>query len=512
MYQPAQQPRFLVTFAVPNVGTPAERVTQETEDTVTQLQVRAFSVRLEYNNHSSADQCTIECSIDDAGIDPRFESNLEVYVYADDIGYAAELEPEIGEGDLRSGNLRFLGIAVKIIRHLGEEHKIVRFECQDYTCLFLQHKSGFSPQYLPGYSDTLTTAWQKVCDGTGYLTFDTSPPSIISTVKALRNRIVFEPPSLATVTLGQAVSPRVASSGAKVEIPHAEGVDAWAVWQHIVGALGLITFIRGSQCVVTTATDFYSGDDPPRMIWGLNIEEIEESRDQQALSGKNIGIYSFNPLTGTHLESFYPPKSDITPKGRGKKKLGASALGPNVTLRAQDYEVFQCPMPISDQKALDAFAERVWHEHSRQELHGRFKTPLLAVWSNSQYTGLGSGIPADAPNRSLMSLQAGDRIRIEIDQGELSLIQAEPSLQGRIEKLQLRGYSMDMATYIARNLSGLLSVSPEYQVKSVAITLSVSDDGGEASVEIEYLNRIYVSGSALPGEGKHIPAIEGRPL
>lgn len=508
----AQNPRICVQFNVPNVGTPEQRTAQEELDTITQLTVRAYRLEIEYNNHSEADQCTVECSIDDAGIDPRFLRNLEAYVYMDDVPDGGDLVPDIGNGDLRSGNLRFLGIAVEVERILSEDNKSIRVRLQDYTCLFLQHKSGFSPRFVPSYSDTLTEAWNKICDGTGYLTFDTLPPSIVSTVANLKNRIVFEPPSLALTSLASSVSPRVAISGAKVEIPHAEGVDAWAVWQHVVGSLGLMTFIRGSQCVVTTATDFYSGDDPPRMIWGLNISEIHETRDQQSLSAKNIAIFSFNPLTGTHMEAFYPPKSDITPKGRGKKKLAAGALGPNVSLKAQDYEVFQCPMAISDQGALDAFAERVWLEHSRQELRGTIKTPFMTVWTNSQFTGIGSGIPFTAPNFSLLGLQAGDRIRIEIDQGESTIIQALPSLAARVEALVVRGYSFTMAQYIASNLSAIQSVSPEYQVHDVKIRYELDDDGATFEIEIGYLNRISVSGSAVPGTGASIPAISGLPL
>ncbi len=514
----AQNPRVAVELNVPNVGTPAERNALEAVDDVTKLSIRPYKVRIEYNNHNAADECSIECSIDDAGIDPRFLRNAEVYVYMEDIGYSSgDIVPAVGRGDLRTGNLRFLGIVTAVERMLSEQSKHVVIRAQDYTCMFLAHKSGFSPRFQPHYSDTLASAWAKVCDGTGYVTFDKFPPGIVSTVAALRNRIVFEPPSLAALTLGSAVSPRVALSNAAFPLPHAEGCDAWAVWQHIVGSLGLISFIRGSQCVVTTATDFYSGDDPPRMIWGLNIAEIHETRDQNAVSAKNICIYSFNPFTGSHLESFYQPKGDITPKGRSKKKLGVSALGTGVTVRAQDYEVFQCPMAISDQATLDRYTERVWHEHSRQELHGTLKTPVIAVWTNDDFaigvtTGNVSALPPVPPSFSLLGLQAGDRIRIEIDQAVYTVIQAMPSLAMRIETLIQRGYRPDMAQFICKNLSALQSVSPEYQVHAVAIDYEVADDAAKFEITIDYVNRVYLSGSAVPGEGVRIPAIEGQPL
>lgn len=511
-----QNPRCAVEIWVPDVGTSEERVSEESAGNMTKLTVRAFRVEVTSNNHNEANEARIETTIDDAGIDPRFLRNAELYVYIDDEGFGT-FQPNIGKGDLRSGNCRFVGIVVDVSRKMGEDDRHVSIWAQDYTCLFLQAKNGFSPRFLPDYSDSLTQAWNKICDGTGYITFDTSPPSIVSTVQRLKNRIVFEPPDLANLTLASAVSPRVAAVGAKFEVPHQEAADSWAVWQHIVGSMGLISFVRGSQVVVTTATDFYSDDDPPRMIWGLNVTEIEESRDQQSLSAKNVAVYSFNPFTGAHLESFYPPKSDITPTGRAKKKIGASALGPNIVVRAQDYDVFQCPMAISDQATLDKFTEELWQDRSRQELKGYLKTPLMYTWTNSQFPGSGkggqgTGIPRDTPGWSLLGTQAGDRIRVEIDQSIFTEIQALPSLQARINRLKERGYSTDMAQYLAKNLSDISNVSPEFQVSKSTITLDMQDQEGSFDIRIDFVNRIYVSGSALPGQGARVPAIEGRPV
>lgn len=483
-----QRPRAFVKLFVPNVGTAQERTQQEQIDDVTQLIVRPRRVELFVNNHNEADEATIEGTYDDMGVDPRFMRNGELYVYMDDTE----------DGILRpaADNLRFVGICVEVKRVLGLDEKSVHIKAQDYTCLFLNHKGGYPPDGVPTYQDTLITAWQRVCDHTGY--FDLETKSVVSTVQRLRDRIDFVGVD-GSLTIGSSVSSRLAKLG-RFD-PHGT-VDAWAIWQTAVGSLGLISFIRGDRCIVTTATDFYTGDAPPRLIWGFNVDHIEENRDQNALSAKNVGILSHNPLTHQTMESFYPPLADVTPKGKGKKKIGASALGPGVVVRSEDYEVFDCPMPITDQATLDRFTQRVWEERSRQELKGTVRTAYIEVPRLSS---------SGTNPYSLLTLQAGDRIRVEIDRDALTTIQRLPSIQARVQALIVGGYSDTMAEFIAKNLNDIVNVSPEMQVHSVRVVLEVSGLGaGNFNFEIQYLNRIEVSGSGQAGTGKRTAALSSQ--
>lgn len=495
---PVQLPGVLIKAWLPDVGTAAERMNQETDsDQLTPITLRCSKVELEANSHNEADEIRIECTIDDAGIDPRFLRNAEIYCYMDDTP-DGNLQPS---GD----NLRFVGIAVNVDRDLGEDKSGVSIRALDYTTMFLSTK-GFPPNGVPLYTETLAEAWARICDHTGW--FDLATKSIVSTVQRLRDRIEFHPPELASLVLGKAVPPRIAKGPL---VANGGSKDAWAIWQQAVGSMGLISFIRGDRCIVTTATDYYSGDDPPRMIYGTNVHAIHESRDQQALSGKNVGILAFNPLTGTTLESYYPPREDITPKGRAKKKVGASALGPGVVLRAQDYEVFDIPWPCCDQATLDQFAQRVWEERSRQELLGTLKTTFIRVYTNSKYLD-GSVNVLQPGNFNLLGLQAGDRIRVEIPLDDLSVIQAIPTIQGREVELMRRGYTQEMAGFMVRNLSDMQKVSPEFQVHSVRTSIeSTGIDEVLFEIEIQFLNRIEVSGSAQPGTGTSTPQLSSDP-
>jgi hypothetical protein len=134
---------------------------------------------------------------------------------------------------------------------------------------------------------------------------------------------------------------------------------------------------------------------------------------------------------------------------------------------------------------LDFCAKRVWEERSRQELKGQLKIVKMSVDTLA------------SKSYDLLNLRAGSRIRVEIDANELTLIQALPTIGARIVALQDRGYSAQMATYMAKNLSAIASVTPEFQVHSSVIDFDASTpDGGHFSIDINYLNRIETSGSA----------------
>lgn len=482
------RPRCSVSLFVPNLGTSSERTQQEELDDVFRLQCRAHKIELQGNSHMEADECRVSLAYDDAGIDPRVLKSAEIYVWLGDGDAWGEFRPT-------KENLRFIGIAVDVERDLSiSSGKNINLRALDYTTLFLNCKT-FLPKGIPLYTDTLRQAWERVCDNTGYYDFESK--SVVSTVQRLRPNLEFvgDAEDLATLLLGSAVSARLAKIG-KLQVRH--GADAWAVWQTAVGSLGLISFIRGDRCIVTTATDFYSAGDPPRLVFGENVYEIKETRDVQSVSAKNVGIESFDPVLGRTLEAFYPPINLVKPKGGkgAKKRMAASALGSPVAVRSQDYEIFDVPTGITDQETLDRFAQRVWEERSRQELKGTLKTSAMVV----------DTLAADTFD--LLGLQSGDRIRVEIDRGALTIIQALPTSFERQGALEARGYSESMAKFIVTNLDSLTRMTPEFQVHNVTTTFDVQ--ACQYEVTIQYVNRIDVSGAAQPGTGVATAALTGQ--
>lgn len=467
---PVFHPRVAAKVIVPAIGLPQDRQAQQQTDQTFTLNVRPTHVRFVANNYNEADECEITGTYDEMGLDPRYLRSAEVYVYIADADVSGNWTPAFDD-------LRFVGIARDVSRVFNEHGgKIVTIKALDYTCLFLEAKS-YPPSKIPPFTDTLQQAWERICDNTGYWDLDTH--QINSTVSVLKDKLVFEGGINAPgPSLGSAVPARLAKLG-KVQV-HGDA-DAWAIWRTCCESLGLITFIRGDRCVVTTATDYYTAGNSPRMIYGLNVMELTESRDLGQLSSKWVCVRSYDPLGNKSLESLYPPPGIAT----RKKKLKASANGPSASVKAQDYECFDLPFAVADQATLDNIANRIWQERTRQELHGSLRTRYMSV--------------ADTTGASfdLLKLAAGDQIQVEIAREALDGIQALPTISARLNALVAKGYSSDMAGFIANNLDSIAKLPPQFLVHSVETELQVTgpDGGASYNTRIEFLNRVDISDS-----------------
>ena len=469
-------PRMAVRLFVPSAGSPGARIAQEDTGDVYQFDIRPHKATLVSNNYLAADELNVTFAYDEAGIDPRFLRSAEIYFYLYDEGRF--------EGDYLQdyANCRFVGIVRSVERQFTESGgKVINLRALDYTTLFLEATS-YPSDGLPPFTDTIQEAWDRICEHTGY--FDMDVGEIVSSVSNLEGKHLVGLGVDLGRRLGQAVPSRVQASGI-LQGNHA--ADAWAVWQNVVGSLGLISYIRGDRCIVTTATDYYTADDPPRFVWGRNILELTESRDLGTLSNKLVAVRSYDPLGGKTLEALYPDPS--SPLAKRKKKLGASASKhPPKTLKTQDYEAFDLPFAVSDQATLLAIAERIWHERTRQELHGSLKTLEMSV-----DTVQGSSI------FDLTTLAAGDQIQVEIDRDALDQIQSLPTVAERTSALLGRGYQEQVAHFIASNLDAVTSLLPQFLVHSCTIEIDSSGSaaqGGSYSMTIEYINRLDVSGVA----------------
>ena len=444
---------------VAQMGSPAERASQATDDQLISFPVRVRRAFWERNDHQHADLLRLSAEWRDAGADPRLLSSATVQFYlgsADDQGIWTP----------GPATLRFTGTLVRPRRVAREgEGLMAELEFQDYTAFFLRAK--LPPEGIPDYSQSLPDAWTRICDSTGYLD-PAGSTQIISTVAALRDRLtpVGQLAQGSLPTLGQAAAPRFARLGARV--PTKPGADAWAVWQQCVGMCGLISFIQGDQCIVTLAQDYYSDHDPPRLVWGQNILQMSEARNAD-LAGKGVGVTSFDPLTGRSLEAFYPAL------GSSPSKRALSSGG-----KVSDhYEMFPYA-GVTDQAALDALARRIWEERSRQELEGHLSTVEM----------LSDTVSGDTFD--LLNLGAGDAIRVEFEEKDKEALRSIPTVQARIAYLTDRGYSDGVAELVAKDADALSAAPPEFCVKRVTVDLQTDGDGGSFELQVNYCNRLIV--------------------
>lgn len=488
------------TLFVPSLGTPQARVSQESDTTAYRLDVRPVRMRLVYNGPHEADECELTLAFDESGVDPRYLRSAIVYAYMDDCaGTAGVLTPDLGT------NCRFIGMAVDVTREFNESGgKVVTIRAQDYTSLFINCHT-YPASKWPTYSDTLQSAWAKICANTGF--WDLSTGTIQSTVDVLTDQISFIGCN-GSDPLGPAMPERLAGLATfQAGRPGSSQADSWAIWKTVCESLGLITFIRGDRCIVTTATDFYTANDPPLFVYGQNIHTLKETRELGALSSSGVCARSYDPLTGKSLESLYPPPGQALKV----KRLGAAPKAPSAhahagtggkTVRTENYDPFDLPFAVASQTQLDTIALRIWQERVRQELHGSLTTREMVVQTvgGSPYTLLPAvcADPSDIENNpnQLAGLQAGDAMAIEIKGEALDYVQGLDSVGDRIQALVLRGYAEDMATLIAQNLDSITKLPGQFITHSTEFTFDCSspDGNGTYNVDVHFLNRVSLTG------------------
>ncbi len=216
-------------------------------------------------------------------------------------------------------------------------------------------------------------------------------------------------------------------------------------------------------------------------MWGSNIAEWGETRHSE-LSKKGVGITSYDTLSGTTLEAFYPAVGDKTIK---HKRSTAKKVLSQEQIRQREERDWFAYSGVTQQDALDAIAHRVYEERSRQELEGHVRTADIT-------TDTEQGSVFD-----LLSLATGDSVKVIVDPQHRQLLAALPSDLERVDYLTSQGYSTDAALAIVANMKEFARLESKFLVKSATFEVEATEEGGSVSVEFEYVNRIQIDGSAV---------------
>lgn len=452
------RPVWLAQITVPVMGNRAQRIKQEKSEDVLTFPVQPKSLRIERNDHMQADACTISLDWTMAGIDARMldDATVEVHIgNADETGFWVQTEQ----------TCRFAGVVKEVdSSREADSAAEVRLELVDYTELFLKAKP-FGSSGIPSFSMRLGEAWQTIVAQTPGAEIFADP-----------KRLIFEDVDSGLV-IGKGVAERFRKIGFVQTKPE---TDAWAVWQQCVGMLGLISYIDKDRCIVTTATNFYTEQDAPKMIWGKNIESWHENR-VGVLSRRGVGLTSFDPLSLRTLEAYWPPIGDAKVKrkrAKSKKILSEDKISPN---EERDYYAYP---GVSEYEALLAITKRVWEERSRQELEGSISTPHM--WVDTEQGNI----------FDLLDLRCGDTVRVETEPEMKLLLSSLDSDFDRIFYLTGRGYSDSAAELIVANMANFADLDSRFLVKRVSLDMEITDTDGSFAVEIDYINRIQIDGSA----------------
>ncbi|HEY2517100.1 MAG TPA: hypothetical protein VGI39_39780 [Polyangiaceae bacterium] len=469
-------PRWILDIAVPIAGTLGQRRRQQTDDSVQRWSMPVSWFRHEKNDYSQADTLEVRADWSLAGLDPRLIANANCALSM--ANGSADFTSTWGAQSAKT--LRFAGVLMKPKRRWTNEARDVSLLFHDYTSFFI-HEKPFVTAGLPDFTQSLSQAWARICDHVGPT--DPETGEVVSVIGTdLRNSIEFRG-GAEDVVLGRAVASRVR----KGRIGAAGPIDAWAAWQQCVQMCAYISWIEIDHVVVTTATDYYSESNPPRLIAGQNVVELEEERDATRSTG-GVVVECLNPHTGTVLEAFSPPLGDASVRKKvlkGKKPKTADQV-----LRAEDRERIVI-YGVTNPATLQAIADLVQTVRAHQELVGTLSTVAMIVPSTD-----GSGF-------DLLSLGAGDAIRVEVDQDLLTqLVNYTSSFgsgdEGRVQIAMEHGYDEGPARVLVANLTSYAALGCTFLVRTVDLEVDASGDEPSYRMTIHYLNKITAEGQANP--------------
>jgi len=375
-------------------------------------------------------------------------------------------------------NRRFLGIVSEAERTRNDDSGEVTIKALDYTTLFLETKK-YAPEGLPTYSMNLEEAWRIICKHTGGKDVH---GKWFSSCEVLADKLEPQgipnwPPKLSSV-----VSKKL--SKGHIEIKNKS--DAWAIWQHCVGMLGFISWIDQNRVIVSSATNYYTRNAPPVLLWGKNILSMRERR-VCTLSGKKIAVVAYDPLSGNVLNALWP-----APDKDGKKRMKAIGGGKLDAGLVSEYDVFEVN-GVTDLTTLQRIAKRVYEERSRQEFTGTITTAEMLVDRNT----------SEPQFFNLLDLSAGDDVMVQIEPDIIDGIVKlgiDTTVEDRAAWLRGRGYSKDMALLLAKNQKALLLMTNQFNVNRVTTTMETDSEGGSFQIEIEYCNKIDIGNTNADSE------------
>lgn len=445
-----------MAYYYPRMATLA-RVPDPSGSRILELPLRVRTAELLLNDHNQPDELDITCDWQNVGIDPRLIRNATIYHYMADAP-DGPLAPSNTGGRTGAGNLRFVGTVTTTTRNTAEMRPYeIQIKAADYTDFFLRAKP-FGASGIPDYSQTLDDAFRRIVSQT---------PGAEKLADRLEARGFTSWPRIS-----DAVPKRFAGKGTV----HVErNTDAWAVWQHVVGMLGLITFVELDKIVVTTADAYYRKTEPPVFKWGLNIEELTETRDANGF-GTGVGITSFDPTSGKTIEGVWPPRQEKA----GKRRAVAAAQNTSNPDEAivQKYDWYNIQEILNEAAAIE-FAKRVYAERSKQELQGTLKTGEMRVSDTA-------GNPFD-----VLDLRVGDNVYVAANESGVDGLLAQlESTSARVEYLVRQGYDEAAAEVIAAYAEQLATLDNRFYVKQVRH--SVDPEQNSFRCEVEYCNQILV--------------------
>jgi hypothetical protein len=423
--------------------------------------VIARRVSVHVNDYTQADTFTCEIDYKQFPFDPRAIRNCKVTIALDNMESLYHQDGTINQIIPSENNIVFQGFADEESIDFDDEKRTVKLEGRDFTGLFLDTK-------WTGESIETDEPLDELIAG------------LIEDVPALKNIKVINDTGLPLPTLAQ-FAPNYEIQEQKANAhPNA---SYWDVIQDLVIRAALICYVSIDKLIITKPRVLYNESKAKRMIYGVNLKNLEFKRKLGRKKGFNVSVRSFDFKKKESVLAEIPKMG----KADWLKSIGLTGAeitipqintdGSEGTPKTAPYTSFRFANMTLDQ-AIEK-GQDIFEQMGRQQLEGSLTS------KDMQFPQV-NGTCVRATD-----IDVGTPLKIEIHQDDLDKISRLGKISDRIQYLTDRCYPATIAKALARSL-GKFSLT--FYTKS--LEFSMDQDTGFL-MKVNFINFIQIENRSL---------------
>ena len=402
------------------------------------------SLQIVRNSYKQPDSWNVEFDAKDFPIPPSLlrAAQVSIYLYNNQ---GLTINRTIATQDTPA----IVGLIDSVETEFSSDGRSVRFEGQDYTALFTEHKFNRRRNLTNLRLDQAIDSLRKEVDITNQMRLVTEIPFPVSQLPVI----------------GRSVS-RTNRRG----FPIKPGDNYWNVMYDLALKHGFILFVRDLDLVLATPNSIIEESTRDtsrtfRLSWGKNIEQISVSRQMGKERVPQIEVISYDEKDRKPIVGRFPERRQKVTMGVGTKR---------------NEVIVSVLRGITDEAILRRLAEVQYTLLARTEQTVEFSTRELV----------------DEGDADLLFLRTGDSFFVAFDPFNAEELRRQPAAQ-RAQWLVDRGFTPQAANVFANHFEQLNTFKRPFYVREANIEWS-HDSGLTLSANVA--NFVNVEGTQESGE------------
>lgn len=419
------------------------------------------SISIHRNSYKQADSWSIEMDAKDFPLPPSAVRSASVEIRIFD-GNNYDLSDPGVRDKVAKEPPTITGIVDEIDVNWSDSGRVLRFDGQDYTALFIEHslkeeqRAQFRNQTYNRRLHQVMYDLLRQVDLTGNIQLRVDDKYYFP--RGGQNEAQFGTPIYGAAT----------TKTNRKGFPFKKGDSYWDIMYKIALKHGYILFVQNNDLVLTTPQFIYRNSPRDALFsleWGNNISELSMARRMGKERVPQIRVTSYDDDSGETVTAVFPDSKQKVSTGIGTKRNEIA-----------NYTVYG----IKDKQTLKRFAEAAYNLRARSE-----QTMTLSTMDM-----------LDSNGSSLLGLTSGDAMQVTFAPFNKEIIE-NMSPDVAAQWLRDRGFSPSAAQVIAAYSRSLEIFRKPLYVKEAEIEWS-ADSGFMANVTL--INFVSTTGIQESGE------------